>query len=150
LISREKEIYDDALPSGNGVAGVMLTKLGYLTGETAYLDKSEEMYYSFYDDLNGFAFASPFFMQSLLIMENPSKEVVIIGADSDANKSALLGALSEQFLPEVHVLTAEKAEEFQNIAPFAAVYKQIDKQTTVYVCENFACQQPTTDINQAA
>lgn len=150
LISREKEIYDGALPSGNGVAAVMLTNMAYLTGETTYLDKAEEMYFSFYDDLNGFASASPFFMQSLLITENPSKEVVVIGSDHDAEKSALLHALRERFLPDVHVLAAEKAEEFKSIAPFASAYEQIDRETTVYVCENFACQQPTTDISQAA
>lgn len=150
LISREKEIYDGALPSGNGVAAVMLTNMAYLTGETAYLDKAAEMCFSFYDDLNGFASASPFFMQSLLLMENPSKEVVVIGSDYDAEKNSLLRALSEQFSPDVHVLATEKVEDFAGIAPFASDYKQIERKTTVYVCENFACQQPTTDISQAA
>src|SRR5690625_6690627 len=53
LISREKEVYDGALPSGNSVAAVMLTRMGYLTGETKYLDKAEEMYYTFYEDMKG-------------------------------------------------------------------------------------------------
>ncbi len=47
LLSKEKEVFDGALPSGNSVAAVMLAKLGHLTGETAYLDKLEEMYATF-------------------------------------------------------------------------------------------------------
>lgn len=57
----------------------MLAKLGHLTGETAYLDKLEEMYATFYDDVRQGTAASTHFIQSLLLSENPSKEVVIIG-----------------------------------------------------------------------
>src|SRR5699024_6992477 len=78
LLSREKEIYDGALPSGNGVAAVMLAKMGFLTGETVYLDKLEEMYYTFYDDVSEVPVAGIHFIQSLLLMENRTKEVVVL------------------------------------------------------------------------
>src|SRR5699024_1882566 len=41
MIYREKEMYDGALPSGNGVAAGMLTRIRFSTGETVYLDKVE-------------------------------------------------------------------------------------------------------------
>lgn len=148
LISREKEIYDAALPSGNSVAGVMLVRLSFLTGEMKYLDKAEEMYATFYEDIKRYAPGSTYFLQSLLLTENPTKEVVILGAESDTERKKLLAQLQEQFLPNVTVLAGESAD-FTDIAPFAAAYKQIDNQTTVYVCENFACQRPTTDVAEA-
>ncbi|HLR67639.1 thioredoxin domain-containing protein [Virgibacillus alimentarius] len=149
LISREKEIYDGALPSGNSVAAVMLMRLGYLTGELKYLDKVEEMYYTFFKDLDGYGLASAYFMQSLLLTENPTKEVVVLGAADAPERKQLLEMLHEKFLPNVTAIVSDQADHFSGIAPFAAAYKQIDQKTTIYVCENFSCHQPTSDIEHA-
>ncbi|ALX50308.1 thioredoxin domain-containing protein [Lentibacillus amyloliquefaciens] len=144
LLSREKQVYDGALPSGNGVASVMLAKMGYLTGKTAYLDKLEEMYYAFYDDINEVPVAGIQFIQSLLLMENPTKEVVVLG---DANPFTT--ELKQTFLPDVTLLAGKNTKELAQAAPFTADYKQLNGALTVYVCENFACHQPTTDTDQA-
>ncbi|WP_373893438.1 thioredoxin domain-containing protein [Virgibacillus sp. CBA3643] len=149
LISRDKEIYDGAIPSGNSVAAVMLTRLGFLTGENTYLDKTDEMYYSFFDEISRIPSASPYFVQSLQLTENPTKEVIILGSAEDLERKRLVDQLQKAFLPNVTILVGEKPERFSKIAPFAAEYKQLDNKTTIYVCENFACQQPTTDADEA-
>ena len=41
LIHRPKSLADEALPSGNGVAAIALQRLGFLLGETRYLDAAE-------------------------------------------------------------------------------------------------------------
>ncbi len=43
LIQRSKTLGDEAMPSGNGVAAMALTRLGYLLGETRYLDAAERV-----------------------------------------------------------------------------------------------------------
>src|SRR5699024_5615268 len=48
LISREKEIFEGALPSGNSVAAVLFTRLSSLTGDMSYQEKVETMHSSFY------------------------------------------------------------------------------------------------------
>lgn len=149
LIAMDKEIYDGALPSGNSVAAVMLTRIGYLTGETIYLDKVEEMYQSFYTDIKRQASAAPFFLQAIQLTEYSTKEVVVIGRESDPDRQQLMKELNQHFLPHISLLLAENAREFEEVAPFAADYKQLENKTTVYVCENFACQQPTTDVSVA-
>ncbi|OZU88194.1 hypothetical protein CIL03_13830 [Virgibacillus indicus] len=149
LISKDKEVYDGAIPSGNSVASVMLVRLGYLTGVSAYPDKTEEMYYTFFDKINRQASASPFFVQSLLLTDNSTKEVVIIGSENDPERQKLQWRLQGELLPNVTVLATESPNTFSGIVPFASEYKQINGQTTVYVCENFSCQRPTTDIEAA-
>ncbi|MFC2947304.1 thioredoxin domain-containing protein [Virgibacillus sediminis] len=149
LIAEDKEIYDGAIPSGNSVAAVMLTRLGHLTGETDFLDKADEMYSTFYEDINRMPSASPYFLQSLQLTEHPVKEVVILGKEAEADKAELVERLQERFLPHVQLLVAEDAGQLAKAAPFTADYKAIDGQTTVYVCENFACHQPTIDLEQA-
>ncbi|TFJ94274.1 thioredoxin domain-containing protein [Lentibacillus salicampi] len=144
LLSREKEIYDGALPSGNSVAAVMLAKMGYLTGDTAYLDKLEDMFHTFYDDISHVPAAGIHFIQSLLLTENPTKEVVMLG---DANPFKT--ELQQAFLPDVTLLASHHAAQLAEAAPFTSGYKQLDDQVTIYVCENFACHQPTTDTEKA-
>lgn len=144
LLSREKEIYDGALPSGNSVAAVMLARLGYSTGETAYLDKLEEMYYAFYEEVKQGVAASTHFVQSLLLTENPTKEVVVLG-----NNKNFLAKLQQEFLPNVTLLASKNAEPLAEVAPFASDYHKTGDEPTIYVCENFACKQPTTDVEQA-
>ena len=149
LIAKDKEIYDGAIPSGNSVAAVMLTRLGYLSGKTSYLDQVEEMYYTFFHDINRMASASPFFLQSLQLMEYKTKEVVVIGKKDDDERNRLLKEIETEFLPNTVFLFGETPVDFSEIASFATEYKQIDHETTVYICENFACRQPTTNIENA-
>jgi uncharacterized protein YyaL (SSP411 family) len=42
LIHRSKSLADEAVPSGNGVAAFALQRLGFLLGETRYLDAAEK------------------------------------------------------------------------------------------------------------
>ncbi|RYG73733.1 thioredoxin domain-containing protein [Lentibacillus lipolyticus] len=144
LLSREKEVFDGALPSGNSVAAVMLARLGHLTGETGYLDKLEEMYTTFYDDVRQGIAATTHFCQSLLLSENPTKEVVILG-ERDTFTAEVQGA----FLPDVALLAGDDPKALAKAAPFTAAYRKLDGQTTIYVCEHFTCHQPTTDPDKA-
>jgi len=41
LMHRPKPLADEALPSGNGIAAIALQRLGYLLGESRYLDAAE-------------------------------------------------------------------------------------------------------------
>src|SRR5699024_3622428 len=122
LIAEDKEIYDGALPSGNSVAGFMLTRMGYLTGETVYLDKVEQMYSTFFDDIHRYSEGAAFFMQCLLLTENPTKEVVILGSETDQDRMKLMEELHEHFLPDTAIIVGEKAEDFEKVIPFAAEY----------------------------
>lgn len=149
LISREKEIYDAATPSGNGVASVMLARLGYLTGETVYLDRVDDMFYTFLNAIDRQASASVFLSISLLYMENRMKEVVILASEADINRDSLLNTLKKKFLPDVSLLVGQNPDDFADVAPFAAAYKQLQENTTIYICENFACRAPMTDVSQA-
>ena len=52
------------------------------------------------------------------------------------------------FTPAYTILAAEHPEELAGISDFAG-YQIIDGKTTVYICENFTCRRPTTDIDEA-
>ena len=64
----------------------------------------------------------------------------------------MLDFLNHTYMPGKIVLVKsphESTNEEQDIAslvPHLAHYKMMDNETTVYVCENFACQRPVTDL----
>ncbi|GGA66522.1 thioredoxin domain-containing protein [Ornithinibacillus halotolerans] len=148
LISNDKEIYDGATPSGNSVASLMLIQYASLTGETMFLEKVEEMYFTFFEDIKRQPSAGAFFMQSLLLSENPTKEVVVLYEEDNSWKQ-LRSLLQDKFLPNTVFLIGKDPTEFSQIAPFAKNYKKLENKTTIYVCQNFTCKQPTTNIETA-
>ncbi|GEL76840.1 thioredoxin domain-containing protein [Tenuibacillus multivorans] len=146
LISRDKEIHDGAAPSGNSVATVVLSRLANLTGETELADCVEDLYHVFYPAISRIPEASTYFLKSLLITEFQSYEVVVLGEKEDEERSQLMERKSEHFLPNMSWLITEERSGLSEIVPFIKDYQSIDDKTTVYICEKFACQRPTTDI----
>ncbi|MCC2527337.1 thioredoxin domain-containing protein [Bacillus halotolerans] len=149
LIVREKEVYDGAVPSGNSVAAVQLLRLGQVTGDLSLIEKAETMFSVFKPEIEAYPSGHSFFMQSVLKHMTPKKEIVIFGHPDDPDRKQITSALQQAFIPNDSILVAEHPDQCKDIAPFAADYRIIDDQITVYICENFACQQPTTDIEEA-
>ena len=52
LLSRQKEIYDGAIPSGNSVAVSNLLRLGRITANADFEDKAEKTGQAFYSDIS--------------------------------------------------------------------------------------------------
>ncbi|MGV2516736.1 UNVERIFIED_CONTAM: hypothetical protein FO517_22930, partial [Bacillus subtilis] len=77
------------------------------------------------------------------------KELVIFGRADDPARKQITNALPKAFKPNVSILEAEHPDQCKDRAPLAADYRIIDGKTTVYNCENFACKQPTTNIEEA-
>ncbi|MFN2746371.1 thioredoxin domain-containing protein [Bacillus sp. z60-18] len=149
LIVRDKEVYDGALPSGNGVAAVQLLRLGRLMGDLSLIDQVTKMFSAFYGDISSYPSGHTNFLQSLLSHVMQQKEIVVLGKQDDPARQKIITALQQAFQPNYAILAAESPDDFKGVAEFAAEYKAVDGQTTVYICENFACQQPTTDIGEA-
>ncbi|MCA1183957.1 thioredoxin domain-containing protein [Bacillus licheniformis] len=149
LIVRDKEVYDGALPSGNGVLAVQLSRLGRLTGDLSLHDQAAKMFAAFHGDVSAYPSGHTNFLQGLLSQVMPQKEIVVLGKRNDPDRQKIVSALQQAFQPNYAVLAAESPDDFKGIADFAAEYKAVDNKTTVYICENFACRQPTTNIDEA-
>lgn len=149
LLVREKEVYDGAVPSGNSAAAVQLLRLGRLTGDVSLIEKAEAMFSVFKREIEAYPSSSAFFMQSVLTHIMPQKEIVVFGSKDDPDRKRFIEALQEHFTPAYTILATEHPEELAGISDFAAGYEMIDGKTTVYICENFTCRRPTTDIDEA-
>ncbi len=149
LLVREKEVYDGAMPSGNSTALKHLLMLSRLTGRQDWLDTLDQMFQAFYVDVSSYPSGHTAFLQGLLSQYATKREIIILGKNGDPQKEQLLKALQKRFVPFDIILTAETGEELAKLAPFTKDYKTIDGKTTVYICENYSCRQPITDIDEA-
>lgn len=63
----------------------------------------------------------------------------------------MLKALGRQFVPNKVVIlraTEQKSPEIERLAEFVKYQKNINGKATAYVCLNYACETPTTEIDK--
>ena len=150
LLLRQKEIYDGAIPSGNSVAMANLLRLGRLTANSDFERKAARIGHAF----SGNVWQSPSAYTQLMVALDfalgPSYEVVIAG-DSPANDTReMLGAIRGRFIPNKIIIlrpTEQESPEIDNIAPFIRNHSSINGQATAYICSNYDCRLPTSDID---
>ena len=149
LLVRQKELYDGAIPSGNSVAALDLLRLGRLTATTEFEEKGSELFSVF----SGRVEESPSAFSQLLVALDfglgPSNEIVIAGEASDAEVAQMLRILYATFMPnKVVLLHPESADQIEALAPFLKGQVALSGKATAYVCQNYACNLPTTDLEK--
>lgn len=149
LISRQKEIYDGAIPSGNSVAGLNLLKLARITGNIEYEKKAAKLGDAFSETIESGPMAYTLFMMGLDFGLGPSYEVVVVGDPGAQDTKAMINAVRKNYTPSKVVLTkGSESDEIVEIAGFTKSQSMIDGKATAYVCLNQICNLPTTDINK--
>jgi len=151
LISRPRETYDGAIPSGNSVALLNLLKLARLTGDTDLEEKSQLQLKAFGGSINEAPTGHSHFLTGVWLDIVPSVEITLAGDPKSSEMKEMLRAINSGFRPEL-LLTVkapgEEGEVISDIVPFTRDSKSIDGQATAYVCTNYACQQPVTSPRQ--
>jgi uncharacterized protein YyaL (SSP411 family) len=152
LLIRSKNIYDGAIPSGNSVAALNLLRLGHMTGKQDYLKKAEKIARAFAETVNRYPPGHSHLMMALQYALNPNFEVVVVGRPEAKDTRAMLAALRKPFLPgKVVVLRPadkKKAAAIIRLAPYTEFMGAQNGRATAYVCTDFICKLPTTDISQ--
>jgi len=146
LLVRPKEVFDNAVPSGNSAAALVLPKLTLLTGEPEY-ERAATGALRLVRDLmsrapTGFGHA----LGALDLYLGPSREVAVIGAPGDPATQALISEVWRRYLPNA-VLAAAGPDDADAAGTIALLADRplVEGRPAAYVCERFACRQPVTD-----
>jgi uncharacterized protein len=148
LITRTKEIYDGAVPSGNSVAMSNLLRLGRITANTDFEKKAARIAKTFSESVRMAPSAHTQLMQGLDFAIGPSYEIVIAGNPDADDTKQMLKALGQRFVPNKIVLMRpphSEEPEISKIAEFTKYQKSVNDKATAYVCLKYACKNPTTD-----
>ena len=147
LITRQKEIYDGALPSGNSISTLNILKIARLTADPELEEKAVRMATAFSPQVSRHPASFSMHMNSLDFMLGPSFEIVIVGEKDSLETRRFLELLSGEFLPNKVVILKDEAngEEISAIAPYARNHKTLDGKAAAYVCSNYECRLPVDD-----
>jgi uncharacterized protein len=149
LLVRQKELYDGAVPSGNSVALWNLLRLGRLAARPDLEEKAARLARVFHPAAAQTPSAYTLFLLAEDFGLGPTYEVVIVGDAEAEDTRRMLHALHTQFLPNTVVVlrpTAETAPEIVQLAPYTEYHQPLDGRATAYVCRNYICSLPTTDV----
>jgi len=152
LIVRAKTGYDGAIPSGNSVAAMNFIKLNRITGETKWVEISDKIFMTFSKEINNTPTAFSYMLNGFLFESNEPKEVVVVGSGKDPETKLAIEKIKSIYIPSKVIIfkdTDDKSNKLTPLAKWTMTQESIDDKTTFYVCRDFACKIPTTDLKLA-
>lgn len=151
LIVRAKKLYGGAIPGGNSAAVLNLTRLHRITGKPDYAKRTGELVTAFASEVARNPMVYPLILCGLDFERGPSFEIVVSGKVESEDTEKMLSAIWQPFLPSKVIVFRpdEDPDPIGKLAPYTLEQVSQDGKATVYVCRDFTCQLPTTDISKA-
>lgn len=142
LITRPKDLQDNAVPGGNGMAAGVLLRLAAYTADARYSSAAEQVLARVQASAARYPTAFAQTLQALDFYASAPAEVALVGPLHDAGIAELLAELREPYRP--HQVLALLQPLAGSAIPLLHGRVQLGGQATAYVCRNFACQLPVT------
>jgi uncharacterized protein YyaL (SSP411 family) len=148
---RNKEVFDGPVPSGNSIALLNLVRLGRITGDSELHVKADKMLQAFSGTVRAFPSAYTQFLNAVDFALTPSCELVVTGNPTSEDTRVMLKALVTSFMPNLTILfvpTGNGDAGILDLVPFLQNLNVLDSKATAYVCRDYKCATPTTEVNR--
>jgi len=151
LMVRTKNSYDGAIPSGNSVAVMNFFKLGKITGNPEWTTIANSTLKAFSHQAKKSPTGFTHMLSGFLFDKKDSKVLVIVLDQRLHNTQKIIEKIRGKYYPNLTVIIKEitNTNLIKNIAPWLDTYSLIENKPTYYLCENFTCKQPTTNLEIA-
>ena len=130
LVTRPKDLMDNATPSAQSLAACGLLRLAALTGESRYLDRAHETIALFGPAAPQHPTAFGRALEAIDMAANGLDEIAVVGDRPD-----LVAAVQTRYLPGAVLAWGE---------PYDSPLWADRPEGFAYVCRDFACQSPAT------
>ena len=149
LITRQKEIYDGAIPSGNSVAMLNLLRIARITMNNSFEEKADKINRAFSRQIGKYPAGFTQFLVGLDFAIGPSYEIILTGEKNTKEAGLFLSIIEDRFIPNKIILFISSAEDpINKIIPYLINYEVQEEKITVYVCENYTCNLPVSDAGE--
>lgn len=139
LLSRNRDLFDNATPSGNSAAIAALFRCGLLSGEQRFSEVALEAADAIMQTASKHATSFGYLLDTALQLHEHKAEIVISGPTPGVFKNVFTGAdLFNRIL-----ISSPDASKI--IFPPYKGKIPVKGTTACYVCEGFSCQAPVTD-----
>jgi uncharacterized protein YyaL (SSP411 family) len=136
LITRPRDLLDNATPSANSLAAVALQRLAALTGETRYRDRAEDILRLVGHAAGEHPTAFGNVLAAVDLHATGITEVVVSG-----DRPELVATVQRRYLPNVVLAWGE---------PYESPLWEGRDQPAAYVCHDYVCELPVTDPDALA
>lgn len=145
---RSKELYDGAIPSGNSVAAKLLWKLSVIAQDVELKGIAERTAAVLSSAAAEYPPGYAMYLQAHLAMASGGREWVLSGKKEDPALHGMLAQVQQAYLPDAALIVNWEgdSEGILRLLPHLADKPAIRGDATAYVCRNFACRAPVTNM----
>jgi uncharacterized protein YyaL (SSP411 family) len=143
LVTRPKDLQDNAVPSGGSMATTVLLELGALTGEGRYRVAAESALRQVAPYLARYPGGFAQWLVAADLAIGPVAEVAIIGDPRDEEAQALVRRATGGYRPRQVIACAPDGSRSE--VPLLHGRFRINDRPTAFVCRDFACRQPVNE-----
>ena len=140
LIARSKDSQDGALPSPSNVGILNLVRLSEITSNKDFRDKAGKSLESYAEAIQRSPLGFPVLIIAVDWLLGPSRQIVLVGDSGDMRRSVY-----DRFLPATVLVHAGADPE---LSPMTDGKKTLKGKPTAYVCIDYACKLPTSDLKE--
>jgi hypothetical protein len=153
VLLRMKTDYDGAEPTGNSVAALNLFRLSQITNDNALHKMAVKTMETFAAKLQKYPPIMPQMLVAYDFQMDKPKQIIIAGERQASDTKEMIREVNKRFLPSKTFILADSGTGQEYLAqklPFLNDMKAIDGKATAFICENYTCKLPTTDIKKMA
>jgi len=149
LITRPRDVTDNAVPAGNSLAVELLLRLGDLTHDTDMTRRASWVLETLAEPLARHGSAFGHLLGAADLAVHGATEVALVGDPAADDFGALAAAVGRAYLPAL-VLAGAPPDAAGGVA-LLADRPTTDGRATAYVCRRYVCERPvTTEAELAA
>jgi uncharacterized protein YyaL (SSP411 family) len=146
LVTRPRDVYDNAAPSGTSVATEVLLKLALFLDRSDYLQRADDVLEGLAGGMEKVPGGFGRLLCALDFSASEPREVAIVGDQRSPDTRTLLETIYSGYLPNKVVAgRSPDDDEAGGLIPLLAQRTAREGKATAYVCVQYACQTPTTD-----
>ena len=148
LVTRPKDLYDNAVPSGSSVACELVLRLAAFTGDDTDAAVARDLLARLAKPMATHPRAFGHLLCALDFAVAKPVQVAIIGTEDDPGATSLIREVHRVYYPNRIIGIARGDMDVviaAEIVPLLAERIAIADRPTAYVCEQFSCQLPTND-----
>ena len=148
LITRPRDVTDNAVPSGNSLAVELLLHLGDLLNDEEMRERARWVLETLAEPMGRYGTAFGHLLGAADMAINGAVEVALVGDPERPDFRELSAAVAMQYVPSL-VLAGGPPDEARGIALLEG-RPTVGGRATAYVCRQYACEAPTVDAGELA
>jgi len=146
LVTRPRDVTDNAIPSGSSLATELLLILGDLFDDREYAARARYLLETIAEPMARYPTAFGHALGAADLAVRGAVEVAIAGDPRDEVFGSLGGVVANQYVPSL-VLAGGRGRAAKGIALLEG--REVDE-PTAYLCRSYACERPTSDPAELA